>query len=131
MEESSSKKREQRVNRFAQIYMTLGMCMGIAFGSLLRPEQMGAGMSTGLAIGMALGLALGAQKDTRLSQNMLTVTRIEDGASEDEKLVWAADANGAEKCFTVSKRRFQSERFALENRVAKEKEGILISLESR
>lgn len=76
-----SEIKEPKFQRFANEYMGIGMCfglmIGLAFGIVIFPDTMTLGMCFGLPIGMSLGLAIGQEKDRRLLENAMEISRIE------------------------------------------------------
>ncbi|MBQ8802294.1 MAG: hypothetical protein IJZ53_01475 [Tyzzerella sp.] len=127
--------KEQKFQRFANEYMGIGMCfglaIGLAFGKVIFPDSMTLGMCFGLPIGMSLGLSIGQAKDRRLEQNAMEISRIEHLAGFTEVFIYAIDKNGVEKEFRVSDKVMKSEKFATGDKVAEEREGVLVSLESK
>lgn len=125
---------KMKVQKYMSLYMSLGMCFGVSggliYGNILFPDNMSLGMSMGMPIGMCIGMLIGAAKDKKLSENMMEVSRIEAIPESSDMLVYAIDKNGMEKEYRVSEKKMKEEKFAVGNRVAEEKEGSLVSLES-
>ena len=69
------------IKKYMTLYMSLGMCFGVSgglvFGSLLELDFIARGMCYGIPIGMCIGMAIGSAKDKRLSENIMTISRIE------------------------------------------------------
>ena len=125
---------KKSISKYMTLYMTIGMCSGMLFGVSLGRlvfDSVALGMSMGLSIGMCFGIALGAAKDKKLSERMMEIVRIEDVPDSTDKLVYTVDKNGAEKEYRIAERRIISEKFAVGDRVAEEKEGYLVTLESK
>lgn len=124
---------EKKVQKYTSQYMSIGMCfgmsIGLAFGQLWYPDNIAMGMCMGLPIGMCIGMAIGAAKDKRLSEQIQTISRIEDAQDCPEKLVYAVDRDGTEKEYRVSEKAMKEQKFAMGNRVAEETDGSLVSLE--
>ncbi len=125
---------EKSISKYMTLYMTIGMScgilLGVSFGRFVF-DSMALGMSMGLSIGMCFGIALGAVKDKKLSERMMEIVRIEDVPDSTDKLVYTVDKNGVEKEYRIAERRIISEKFAVGDRVAEEKEGYLVTLESK
>ncbi|MBE5930264.1 MAG: hypothetical protein E7268_04270 [Lachnospiraceae bacterium] len=116
------------------LYMSLGMCMGMLLGvnfGLLLFDNLALGLPIGISTGMCIGIAIGAAKDKRLSEHMMKISRIEDVSDSTDKLVYAIDENGEEKEYRMNEKRIISEKFSVGDRVAEEKAGYLVSLESK
>ena len=130
----TSEMKEPKFQRFANEYMGIGMCfglaIGLAFGNVLFPDNMALGMCWGLPIGMSLGLAFGQEKDRKLWENRMEVSKIERLAGFSEVFVCAIDKDGNEKEFRVSEKRMKAEKFKAGDKVAEEREGVLVSLET-
>lgn len=130
-----SEMKEPKFQRFANEYMGIGMCfgpaIGLALGNVIFPDSTVLGMCYGLPIGMSLGLAIGQAKDRRLLENAMEISRIEHLAGVTEVFIYAIDKNGVEKEFRVSEKVMKAEKFATGDKVAEEREGVLISLESK
>lgn len=125
---------EKKIQKFTTLYMSLGMTFGMSMGMLygmLLFDNMALGMSTGLSMGMCIGLAIGAAKDKRLSEHMMEITRIEDDETSADKIIYAVDKDGNEKSYKVSEKIAKSAKFAVRDRVSEEKNGALVSLESK
>lgn len=125
---------KKKIQKYTTLYMSIGMCFGVAggliYGQILFPDNMSLGMCMGIPIGMCIGMAIGAAKDKRLAEQMMEISRIEDVPGSSDKLVYAIDKNGTEKEYRVPEKRFNEEKFSVGNRVAEESDGSLISLES-
>lgn len=129
-----SEMKEPKFQRFANEYMGIGMCvglsLGVAFGNLFSPGNVGTRMCIGMAIGLCLGEALGQAKDKKLLENAMEISKIEHLAGFSEVFVYAIDKDGNEKEFRVSEKRMKSEKFKAGDKVAEEREGALVSLET-
>lgn len=84
----------------------------------------------GLPIGMSLGLTIGQEKDRRLWESRMEISKIEHLAGFSEVFICAIDKDGNEKEFRVSEKLMKSEKFKAGDKVAEEREGVLISLET-
>lgn len=126
---------KEKIQKYETQYMSIGMCFGVAIGlalgSVVFPDNMTLGMCFGLPIGMSIGLAIGQEKDRRLAENMMEISRIEKLAGYTDVFVYAVDKNGTEKEYRVTEKVMKAEKFAVGDRVAEEKEGVLVSLESK
>lgn len=129
------KKNKKKIQKYTTLYMSIGMCFGVSFGliygQMMFPDNMALGMGFGLPIGMVIGMAMGASKDKKLSENMMELARMENMEGTSDVRIFALDKNGEEKEFTVSAKKMKEEKFAVGDRVAEEKEGVLVSLESK
>lgn len=123
-------KNEKKIQKFATLYMSCGMMLGISTGMLLF-DNMAIGMCLGMSMGMCLGLAIGSAKDKRLSENMMHITRIEDDETSADKIIYAVDKDGNEKSYKVSERIAKNAKFAVGDRVAEETNKTLVSLENK
>lgn len=125
---------EKSISKYMTLYMTIGMScgmlLGVSFGRFIF-DNMALGMTIGMSVGMCFGIALGAAKDKKLSERMMEIVRIEDVPDSTDKLVYAVDKNGVEREYRIAERRIISEKFAVGDRVAEEKEGYLVTLESK
>ena len=125
---------EKSISKYMTLYMTIGMScgmlLGVSFGRFVF-DNMALGMTIGMSVGMCFGIALGAAKDKKLSEQMMEIVRIEDVPDSTDKLVYTVDKSGAEKEYRIAERRIISEKFAVGDRVAEEKEGYLVTLESK
>ena len=124
----------KKVSKYLTLYMPLGMCLGMSVGMSLGQlvfHNLALGMSIGISVGMGIGAALGAAKDKRLSEHMMEIFRIEEVPDSTDKLVYTVDKSGAEKEYRIAERRIISEKFAVGDKVAEEKEGYLVTLESK
>lgn len=130
-----SEMKNRKAGRYETQYMSIGICLGIScglmFGNLIFPDNMTIGMCLGLPIGMSLGMTIGQNKDRQLFENKMEISRIEHLAGCSEIFIYAIDKNGVEKEFRVSEKMMKSERFAIGDWVAEEKDGVLVSLESK
>lgn len=128
-----SEMKEPKFQRFANEYMGIGMCfglaIGLAFGNVLFPDNMALGMCWGLPIGMSLGFAFGQEKDRKLWESRMEISKIERLAGFSEVFIYAIDKDGNEKEFRVSEKTMEAENFKAGDKVAEEREGALISLE--
>lgn len=129
-----SEMKEPKFQRYANEYMGIGMCfglaIGLAFGKVLFPDSMTLGMCWGLPIGMSFGLAFGQEKDRKLWENRMEIRKIEHLAGFSEVFIYAIDKDGNEKEFRVSEKTMKAEKFKAGDKVAEEREGVLISLET-
>ena len=125
---------EKSISKYMTLYMTIGMScgmlLGVSFGRFVF-DNMALGMTIGMSVGMCFGIALGAAMDKKLSEQMMEIVRIEDVPDSTDKLVYTVDKSGAEKEYRIAERRIISEKFAVGDRVAEEKEGYLVTLESK
>lgn len=87
-------------------------------------------MCFGISIGMSLGLAIGQDKDRKLWESRMEISKIERLAGISEVFIYAIDKDGNEKEFRVSEKLMKSEKFKAGDKVAEEREGVLISLET-
>ena len=128
-----SELKEPKFQRYANEYMGIGMCFGLAiglvFGRMLFPDSTTLGMCYGLPIGMCLGLYIGQAKDRRLVESAMEISRIERLTGYTEIFVYVIDKGGVEKEYRVSEKIMKVEKFKIGDRVAEERKGILISLE--
>lgn len=126
--------KKKKVQKYMTLYMSIGMCFGVSlgliYGNILFPDNMAMGMSFGIPVGMCLGMAIGAAKDKRLSEHMMEISRIEAVPGTTDWLLYTVDKNGVEKEYKVSAKKMKEEKFSVGNRVAEEKDGSLVSLES-
>lgn len=125
---------EKKVSKYMTLYMSLGMCMGMLLGvnfGLFLFDNLALGLPIGISTGMCIGIAIGAVKDKRLSEHMMEISRIEDAPDSTDKFVYAIDENGEEKEYRMNEKRIISEKFSVGDRVAEEKAGYLVSLESK
>lgn len=127
--------KKDSVKKYMTLYMCLGMCFGVSsglvFGQIFYSDNMSLGMCFGLPIGMCIGMAIGAAKDKRLSENMMVISRIETMRDCSDIMIYAIDKNGTEKEYRVTEKKMNSEKFLLNERVAEETDGSLVSLESK
>ena len=130
-----SEIKEPKFQKFANEYMGIGMCLGVSlgliYGNLIFSDSAGVGMCFGISIGMSLGLAIGQAKDKRLLENAMEINRIEHLAGYAEIFIYAVDKSGVEKEYRVSEKKMKAEKFKTGDKVAEEREGVLISLESK
>lgn len=112
--------KKKSVTKYMTLYMSFGMCFGASFGFILGmflyPDNMSLGMCFGMCFGMCGGMAIGAAKDKRLSEKMMTITRIESLPDSSDIIIYAIDKTGTEKKYKISKRNFKDEKFAVEDR---------------
>lgn len=123
---------KKNVSKYLALYMSLGMCIGMPIGMTLGQllfQNLMLGLSMGISLGVGIGAVLGAAKDKRLSEHMMKIVRIEDVPDSTDKLVYTVDKSGEEKEYRIAERRIISEKFAVGDRVAEEKEGYLVTLE--
>lgn len=129
----TSEMKEPKFQRFANEYMGIGMCfglaIGLAFGKVLFPDSMTLGMCWGLPIGMSLGLAIGQDKDRKLWESRMEISKIERLAGFSEVFIYVIDKDGNEKEFRVSEKTMKAEKFKVGDKVAEEREGVIVSLE--
>lgn len=124
----------KKVTKYLTLYMPLGMCLGMSVGMSLGQlvfHNLALGLSIGISVGMGIGAALGAAKDKQLSEHMMEIVRIEDAPDSTDKLVYTVDKSGVEREYRIAERRIISEKFAVGDRVAEEKAGYLVTLESK
>lgn len=128
-------KKNKKIEKYMSLYMSVGMCFGVTFGiiygSYFFPDNKAMGMAFGIPIGMCIGMAIGAEKDKRLSKNMMEVSRIEAIPDSPDFLIYGINKNGEEKEYKVSAKQMKTEKFSVEDRIAEEKDGSLVSLESK
>ena len=128
-----SEMKEPKFQKFANKYMEIGMCSGLAIGLILGkiifPDGMMLGMCFGLPLGMSLGLSIGQDKDRKLWESRMEISKIEHLAGFSEVFIYTIDEDGKEKEFRVSEKIMKSEKFKAGDMVAEESEGVLISLE--
>ena len=125
---------KKKVTKYMTLYMSLGMCVGMLLGvnfGVLLFDNMALGLPIGISTGMGVGIALGAAKDKRLSENMMEISRIVDVPDSTDKFVYTVGKNGEEKEYRMNEKRILSEKFSVGDRVAEEKEGYLVTLESK
>ena len=126
---------EKKVSKYMTFYMTIGMSIGMMIGAMMQffvfENKLSMGMVWGMSLGMCIGIAIGAAKDKRLSEHMMKISRIEDVPDSTDKFVYAVDESGEEKEYRVDVKRIVSEKFAVDDIVAEEKAGYLVSLESK
>ena len=103
----------------------------MTFGMIVFPKNMALGISYGMMMGMFIGMVIGSEKDKKLSENMMEISKMENVAETSEVLIYALDKNGVEKEYKVSKKILKQEKFAVGDRAAEEKNGDLVSLESK
>jgi len=126
---------KNKIQKYTTIYMSIGMCFGVAggllYGTLLYPDNTAMGMCMGISLGMCIGMAIGSAKDKRLSEHMMKISRIEDVFEASDKLIYAIDKNGVEKEYRVTEQKMKEEKFTVGARVAEETDGTLVSLEGK
>lgn len=127
-----SEMKEPKFRRFANEYSGIGMCIGVSLGivfdNLFSAGNVGTRMCIGIAVGLCLGGALGQAKDKRLLENTMKISKIENLAGFSEVFIYAIDKDGIEKQFRVSEKLMKSEKFKVGDKVAEERDGVLISL---
>lgn len=127
--------KKKKIEKYTTLYMSLGMCFGVAggliYGNILFPDNMSLGMSMGIPIGMCIGLAIGAAKDKRLAEKMMEIVRIEVIQASPDVIIFVKDNRGVEKKYEVSFQKMKEEKFETGDRVAEETDGSLVSLESK
>jgi len=79
---------------------------------------------------MSLGLAIGQDKDRKLWESRMEISKIERLAGFSEVFIYVIDKDGNEKEFRVSEKLMKAEKFKAGDKVAEEREGVLISLET-
>lgn len=130
-----NKKDNKKIQKYMTLYMSLGMCFGVScgllYGMLLFKDNIALGMCIGISVGMCIGMAIGAAKDKRLSENMMTVSRIEIVPESPNAVIYVIDKNGVEKAYKTDEKKMKEEKFAVGDRVAEESDGALVSLESK
>lgn len=127
-------KNDKKIQKFTSLYMSLGMCFGMSIGmslGMILFDNMTIGMSLGMSLGMCLGLVVGSAKDKRLSENVMQITRIEDGETSSDKIIYAVDKDRNEKSYKVSERIMKNAKFTVGDRVAEETNKMLVSLENK
>ncbi len=126
---------KKKISKYMTFYMTIGMSVGMMIGAMMQffvfENKLSMGMMWGMSIGMCIGIAIGSAKDKRLSEHMMEISRIEDVSGSTDKLVYAIDDNGNEKEYRMNEKRIIAEKFSVGDRVAEEKAGYLVSLESK
>ena len=126
---------KKKITKYQTMYLAIGMSLGMLLGSLygtfLFDGKVGVGLCLGLSTGMCLGMAIGAQKDKRLSEQMMEVKRIDETTDSADLLVYTVGKDGTEKEYRVTQERQKEEMFAVGDRVAEEKDGMLVSLETK
>lgn len=129
-----SEIKEPKFQKYANEYMGIGMCLGVSlgliYGNLFFSDSIGVGMCFGISIGMSLGLAIGQEKDRKLWESRMEISKIEHLAGFSEVFIYAIDKDGNEKEFRVSAKTMKAEKFKAGDKVAEEREGVLISLET-
>ena len=129
------KSEKNIVERYTTQYMSLGMCFGVSgglvFGTMVYPDNMALGMCFGIPIGMCIGMAIGQAKDKRLSENIMVIRKIETLKDSSDIVIYVSDKNEIEKQYIVSDKRVEHEKFIEGDRVAEERDGSLVSLESK
>lgn len=129
-----SEMKEPKFQKYTNEYMGIGMCLGVSlgliYGNLLFSDSIGVGMCFGISIGMSLGLAIGQDKDRKLWESRMEISKIERLAGFSEVFIYAIDKDGNEKEFRVSEKLMKAEKFKAGDKVAEERKGVLISLET-
>ncbi len=133
------KNNKKKIQKYTQLYMSLGMCFGVCFGVLFGvtifaknpPIGISTGMPIGVGLGMCISIVIGRNKDKQLSENMMEILRIEVNEVTSNSTVFVKDINNEEKRYEVSEKKMKQEKFKIGDRVAEEKEGLLVSLESK
>ena len=135
MSKDDNMNKKNSVTKYMMLYMSIGICMGVSgglvFGMLIYPDNMLMGMLYGMPVGMCIGMAIGAAKDKRLSDKMMIIARIENLTGSSDVMIYTMDKNGEEKEYQVSRKKIKEEKFAVNDRVAEEMDGSLVSLESK
>ena len=62
---------------------------------------------------------------------MMIIARIENLTGSSDVMIYTMDKNGEEKEYQVSRKKIKEEKFAVNDRVAEEMDGSLVSLESK
>ena len=127
--------KKDAVKKYMMLYMGLGMCFGVSiglvFGKILYPDNMSMGICFGLPIGMYIGMTIGTAKDKRLTENIMKICRIEAISGSSDTMIYSLDKNGTEKEYRVTEKKMKAEKFVVNDRVAEETDGSLVSLESK
>ena len=93
-----SEMKEPKFQRFANEYIGIGMCLGVSlgliYGNLLFSDSIGVGMCFGISIGMSIGLAIGQEKDRKLWESRMEISKIEHLAGFSEVFIYAIDKDG-------------------------------------
>ena len=125
---------KNKVTKYTALFLSLGMCfgmlMGVCFG-LCVFDNIGIGLSLGMMMGIGAGAAIGSAKDKQMTEKMMKISRIEDVPDSTDKMIYALDKNGEVKGFRVDEKSFVSEKFVVDDRVAEETDGKLVSLETK
>ncbi len=132
-------EKKKTSNKYASIYMPIGMCLGLSIGMCLGRfiyDNTSLGMCLGIAIGMMLGMAYGASLDKKA----LTVTEIiEDdfgceGISEDAEAmvtVVVSDCEGREQRIRMSDSLAYERKIEAGDTVMLAKDGTLKQMERK
>lgn len=128
-------KEKKNVTKYLALYMVIGMSLGMMIGSMigifLFEDNLALGMCIGLSTGMCIGMGVGAAKDKRLSEHMMEICRVEEVLDSSDLLVYAVGKEGTEKEYKVTQKQQKEEMFSVGDRVAEEKDGRLVSLETK
>lgn len=123
------------IKKFTTLYMSLGICFGVpiglVFGRTFYSDNMSLGICFGLPLGMCIGAAIGAAKDKRLSENMMRVCKTETLNDSSDVIIYVVDKNNIEKEYKVTEKMMKQEKYSVNDRVAEETDGRLVSLESK
>ena len=126
---------KNKIQKYATQYMNIGMCLGISggliLGNYLYPDNISRGMCYGIPIGMLIGTLIGRAKDKRLSENIMTIKKIEHIQDSTDVVIYVSDKNEKEKKYTINSKKMQEEKFVEGDRVAEETDGLLVSLENK
>ena len=121
------------IKKYTTLYMSLGICFGVSiglvFGRTVYSDNMSLGICFGLPIGMCIGAAIGAAKDKRLSENMMRVCIFETLNDSADVMIYVVDKNNIEKEYKVTEKMMKQEKYSVNDRVAEETDGLLVSLE--
>lgn len=121
------------IKKYTTLYMSMGICFGVSiglvFGRTVYSDNMSLGICFGLPLGMCIGAAIGAAKDKRLSENMMRVCKIETLNDSADVIIYVVDKNNMEKEYKVTEKMMKQEKYSVNDRVAEETDGLLVSLE--
>ncbi len=129
------KNKKNKIEKYMALYMSLGMCLGVSggliFGDIFFPGNMSLGICFGIPIGMCIGMAIGKAKDKQLSENIMTIRKIETVEDSPDVVIYVIDKNEIEKQYRVTEQKMKEEKFVEGDRIAEEIDGSLVSLESK
>ncbi|MGL5085089.1 MAG: hypothetical protein ACRC68_05130 [Clostridium sp.] len=130
----NNKDENNIVGKYTSLYMSTGMCLGstggLMVGTIIFPDNMLLGLSFGSTIGMCIGIIFGYSKDKHLSENSMIIIKIETVKNKADLVIYVSDKNEIEKQYNVTAEEMEEEEFVEGGRVAEEKDGSLVSLES-